>query len=1154
MAARRVREIALFYGHVARNIGDISINRGQIALLRAAYPEARIRVVLLHAADSTHLAASKSAFGPEGSVEFVHVRRWPRRAPHYALDPGAFLTETDADAADLIVLAAGEHLFQYSDEPNRRNLFWRTLPAFAAQARAKPCLMMPSTFGPFESAEGRALAAAFFRTGLRAAARDARSAALISAEWPGAMPNTGLDPAFFLPAPSAAPPTSLSDAGARTIGLVMRSESWGLRLASRAAALTRNLEDDAYRVSLAVRFGIAFAKDLLADPGARLRVLVQTTADRPVADAIAGALPEASAAGRLTITEPPDIDAYLAALAEVDVVVASRFHALVLGLVAGRPGIGVYFDVHGHKIPGLFELLGRPDCAVGLSETAPEVAAAAINARLATAPPRMADLADALAALRRGTLDWIVRDWHAPLPEIDSEGMRALGAVALALADDAYGASVERGRRLEKETAMFTERIAATEAEAASHRDKAEALAAQLAETRTETARLQAEIDAFRAEVAHLRADATALRRDRMRQVQQQRRTEYDARKTRESISFRLGHALVLGAKSPRRLLRLPRDVAALIREGQAKHAKKRPTGSGTADSPTGRLTGAARDRLLEIYAGGGAEAVRTEITAAHANDPQAAAEALIAAAVTLADEGHREAGPVLVGEAVRLHRDETSLRALFWAASKQGDYLAAGRAFAALEALVGPEPTPQQKKWLEKLRKSPVHIVSAAAHIPPRATPGPFEAGRICYVLHNAQPYSSGGYATRAHGLARGLANAGWEIVALTRPGFPLDTKPELLPEDVALETVLDGIAYRTIHGPKRHDLSRRDYMVAAADATEAALRDIRPEIVVAASAHLSALPALIAARRLGLPFVYEVRGFWEVTRQSRKPELEGTLGHRVDVALEAIVAGEADHVFTLTEPMREELFARGVETPITLLPNSCDPTRFTPRPRDAALAARLGIPEGVPVIGYVGTFVQYEGLEHLAEACARLAAEGRDFRLLLVGNEDTSGTGRGPITTEILGTAVASGLARRLIMPGRVPHEEVEAYYSLIDIAPFPRKPQPVTEMVSPMKPLEALAMEKAVVVSSVRALTEMIRHEETGLVFEKGSIDSLTATLARLLDDPDLRARLGRTARARVVRDRTWDATAAAASAELARLRLPVPYPADEPAVQA
>lgn len=128
----------------------------------------------------------------------------------------------------------------------------------------------------------------------------------------------------------------------------------------------------------------------------------------------------------------------------------------------------------------------------------------------------------------------------------------------------------------------------------------------------------------------------------------------------------------------------------------------------------------------------------------------------------------------------------------------------------------------------------------------------------------------------------------------------------------------------------------------------------------------------------------------------------------------------------------------------------------------------------------------------------------QGIEFRLLLVGNENASGQGRGPISEEIINIAETNGFSEWLIMPGRVPHEEVENYYSLIDIAPFPRKPWPVCEMVSPMKPLEAFAMEKAVVVSSVRALQEMVEHEQTGLIFEKGNVESLANVLERLVVD--------------------------------------------------
>jgi glycosyltransferase involved in cell wall biosynthesis len=361
-----------------------------------------------------------------------------------------------------------------------------------------------------------------------------------------------------------------------------------------------------------------------------------------------------------------------------------------------------------------------------------------------------------------------------------------------------------------------------------------------------------------------------------------------------------------------------------------------------------------------------------------------------------------------------------------------------------------------------------------------------------------------------------------------LTRPGFPLDTKPELTAGDIAAEDVIDGVRFiRTLEPQRTPGMPVLAYMQAAATVMEERLRELRPQVVIAASNYRTALPALIASRRLGIPFVYEVRGFWEVTRISREPEYEDTPAYATQSLMEAKVAQLADHVFTLTGPMREELVSRGVPAgKIELLPNSCDPQRFLPRERDRQLAARWSIPDGVPVIGYIGTFVDYEGLEDLALACALLKKRGIEFRLLLVGNENASGQDRGPITEQILSVARSEGFSEWLVMPGRVPHEEVESYYSLIDIAPFPRKPLPVCEMVSPMKPLEALAMEKAVVVSSVQALVEMIDDGNTGRVFEKGNVAALADVLNELIKQPEQREALGKRGRQWVSTERTWN----------------------------
>lgn len=401
---------------------------------------------------------------------------------------------------------------------------------------------------------------------------------------------------------------------------------------------------------------------------------------------------------------------------------------------------------------------------------------------------------------------------------------------------------------------------------------------------------------------------------------------------------------------------------------------------------------------------------------------------------------------------------------------------------------------------------------------------------GRIAYILHNALPYASGGYATRGHGLAKGLKNNGFDIKAISRPGFPYDMKPELKNKHLPEFEKIDEIDYIRIWEPYRNSVDTVDYMRQASDKFFQKFLELQPEIVIAASAYLSAVPAFIAAKKLGIPFIYEVRGFWEITTASRYPEFARSIQFKNQVQVESAIANRADYVFTLTGAMKKELGKRGTdENKITLLPNSCNPQQFTPRVKDKQLMSKLGFPENVPVIGYIGTFVFYEGLELLTEACGILKRRGLNLRLLLIGNENTANETRGPITERILQLAQEYKLSDWLVMPGRIPFEMVEAYYSLIDIAPFPRKPLPVCEMVSPMKPLEALAMEKAVLVSSVEALSEMIIPEKTGLVFEKGNVQDFANKLERLIVDKELRSMLGKNGRVWVEKERTWQKTA-------------------------
>lgn len=415
----------------------------------------------------------------------------------------------------------------------------------------------------------------------------------------------------------------------------------------------------------------------------------------------------------------------------------------------------------------------------------------------------------------------------------------------------------------------------------------------------------------------------------------------------------------------------------------------------------------------------------------------------------------------------------------------------------------------------------------------PPDWTPVP---GRLVSVLYSSLPYLSTGYAIRSQHLAAALQAQGLEVHCLTRPGFPWDETPaalsaEMPPSDRTCDWV-DGLPYHRLAEPQfgRWD-HHADYVRQSADQLTLQFLDLRPAWVMAGSNHVCALPALLAARRLGLPMIYDMRGFWELSRAAREPGFQATAQFRLERFLETRIAALADRVFTLSAPMRETLVARGVAPDrIRFLPNGCVADSAAAPDQVAALRQHLALPQGVPVIGYVGSFPAYEGLEDLVQAAAGLKDQGQQFRLLLVGDEHGTGVQGTPVSDRLRALGRDLGLGDWLLLTGRVPPGQVPAYLALIDITPFPRRPLPVTEMVAPLKPVEAMAAGKAVVLSSVAGMRGLVQPDETGLVFAKGQVADLQRQLQRLLQDPELRQRLGRAARARARAAYSWSAIAA------------------------
>jgi PEP-CTERM/exosortase A-associated glycosyltransferase len=383
----------------------------------------------------------------------------------------------------------------------------------------------------------------------------------------------------------------------------------------------------------------------------------------------------------------------------------------------------------------------------------------------------------------------------------------------------------------------------------------------------------------------------------------------------------------------------------------------------------------------------------------------------------------------------------------------------------------------------------------------------------RILHVLDHGLPLQSG-YTFRTRAIMKAQEAEGWTVEAVTGPrqgdGGAAAT--------VATQCV-DGLTFHRTLAPQRRGLvGEARGLWAFAGAIDAAVRRFRPDILHAHSPVIDALAALAVARRRRLPLVYEIRAFWEDAAVGNGTGREGSARYRATRALETWAVGRAAGVAVICEGLRGDLVARGVDPgKITVSPNGVDLTLFgaTP-PRDDALAAELGL-DGADVVGFIGSFYDYEGLDDLIAAMPALVARRPRARLLLVGG--------GPMEASLRAQAAASPVAGAIRFVGRVPHEEVERYYGLVDVLAYPRKAMRLTDLVTPLKPLEAMAQRRLVAASDVGGHRELIREGETGTLFRPDDPAAIAAALAGMFDDRTGWDARRERARAFVERERNW-----------------------------
>jgi len=305
---------------------------------------------------------------------------------------------------------------------------------------------------------------------------------------------------------------------------------------------------------------------------------------------------------------------------------------------------------------------------------------------------------------------------------------------------------------------------------------------------------------------------------------------------------------------------------------------------------------------------------------------------------------------------------------------------------------------------------------------------------------------------------------------------------------------------------------------MIATTRRLRALAGEFKPDVLHAHSPVLNAFPALWVGRRLGIPVVYEVRALWEDAAVDHGTTREGSPRYRLSRALETAALRRADHVTTICEGLRGEIASRGVpESRITVIPNAVDLSAFgAGASPDPGLRRALGL-ENAAVVGFAGSFYAYEGLDLLIEALALLAEARPELRVLLVGG--------GPQESSLRALASERRVADRVIFAGRVPHSEVHRYYDLVDVLAYPRRRIRLTEMVTPLKPLEAMAQGRMLVASDVGGHKELVRDGETGFLVPAGDAPAIARAIDAILRRRDEWPRLRERARRFVESERTW-----------------------------
>ena len=383
----------------------------------------------------------------------------------------------------------------------------------------------------------------------------------------------------------------------------------------------------------------------------------------------------------------------------------------------------------------------------------------------------------------------------------------------------------------------------------------------------------------------------------------------------------------------------------------------------------------------------------------------------------------------------------------------------------------------------------------------------------KILHILDHSIPLHSG-YTFRTLAILQEQRKLGWETCHVTSAKHTVTTESS---EDV------DGFTFYRSKKPvgliaKIPVFNQLAIVQSLSKRLDEIIPELKPDILHAHSPALNGIAAIKAAQKYNIPLVYECRAFWEDAAVDHGTTTENSLRYSVTKWLETYVFKNASAITTICEGLRNDIISRGISSEkITVIPNAVNIEKFTYGVKpNQELRTKLNLQDKI-VLGFIGSFYAYEGLPLLLEALPKIIEKQPQTRLLLVGG--------GSQEAFIKQKTIELGLENYVIFTGRVPHHLVQDYYNQVDIFVYPRLPMRLTELVTPLKPLEAMAQGRLVVASDVGGHKELIRDNETGRLFKANDAVDLAQTVLDLLNQQNHWDKLREAGRLYVEQERNW-----------------------------